>query len=59
MKDKWLCLVNTILLHLCSVDMCCAVTGLYMAFIGGVLRIFDEIDFYIFSHSFIERVYCG
>jgi len=28
-----------------------------MAFIGGVLRIFDEIDFYIFSHSFIERAF--
>ena len=55
MKGKWLCLVYTIVLDLCSVDMCCVVTGLYMAFIGGVLRIFDEINFYIFFAFFYRE----
>ena len=59
MKSKLLWLVYTIILDLCSVDICCAVTGLYAAFVCGVLWVFDEINLYIASHSFIERVFFG
>jgi hypothetical protein len=58
-EGKLLCLVNTDLLDLCRVDVRCAVTGLCTAFVGGDLKVFDEVNFYIFSHSFIERVFCG
>ena len=57
MNGKWLWLVYTILLDLCSVDICCVVTGLYVACVGGVLRGFEEINLYIASHSFIDRVF--
>jgi hypothetical protein len=34
----------------------CAVTGLYATFVDGVLKVFDELNLYIASYSFIERV---
>jgi len=49
-------MVYTILLDLCSVDIFCAVTGLYATFVGGVLRVFDEINLYIALNSFVGRV---
>ena len=57
-KVNWLCLVNTILLQLQSVDICCAVTWLYDAFVGRVSRVFYEINFYIVPRFFIEGVFC-
>jgi len=33
---------------------CCS--ELNAAFVVGVLRVFDEI---IFSHSFVEQIFCG
>ena len=57
MNGKWLWMVYTILLDLCSVDIFCAVTGLYATFVGGVLRVFDEINLYSASQSFVGRVF--
>lgn len=57
MNGKWLWLVYTILLDLFSVDICCAVTWLYAAFVGGVLRVFDGVNLYIASRSFVYRVF--
>ena len=57
-KCKWLWQVYTIILDVCSVDICCDVTELYAALVSGVLWDFEEINFYIFSHSFIEHLFC-
>ena len=57
MNGKWLWLVYTILLDLFSVDICCADTGLYAAFVGGVLRAFDGINLYIASRSFVYLIF--
>jgi len=46
-NGKWLWLVHTIQLDLYSVDIFCTVTGLHAAFVGGVLRVFDEINLFI------------
>jgi hypothetical protein len=37
--------------------LCCS--GIHAAFVGGVLRVFDEINFYILSHLSVYRVFCG
>ena len=49
--------MHTILLDLCSVDICCTVTGFHAAFVGGVLRVLDEMNLYTASHSVIDRVF--
>jgi len=39
-------------------DICCVVLGLYAAFLGGILRDFSEINFYIVSLWAGERGLC-
>ena len=55
-NGKWLWMVYAFLLDLCSVDIFCAVTGLCATFVGGILRVFDEINLYIALNSFVDRV---
>ena len=43
----------------CAVSiLCCGCSGFYVAFVVGVLRVFDEIN-YVALRSAGERVFCG